>query len=56
MQDKGFITIAVGDCYKYLAINLVQTYRLNGGNGYLFVVVTDKPDENLSRHFDQVDY
>ncbi len=54
MHEKGFITIAIGDYYKYLAINLVKTYRLNGGNTYPFAVVTDKPDEQLTRYFDHV--
>ena len=53
-MTKGFITIAVGEYYKYLAIYLVKTYRLNGGKQYPFAVVTDKPDNALSNHFDHV--
>ena len=52
--NKGFITIAIGEYYRYLALNLIKTYRLNGGKPYPFAVVSDLDTPELQKHFDEV--
>jgi hypothetical protein len=53
-NKKGFITIAIGEYYRYLALNLIKTYRLNGGKPYPFAVVSDVNTPELREHFDEV--
>ena len=53
-SDIGFITIAIGEYYRYLALNLVKTYRINGGKTYPFAVVSDVDTPELREHFDEV--
>ena len=53
-NKKGFITIAIGEYYRYLVLNLVKTYRINGGKSYPFVIVSDVDTPELREHFDEV--
>ena len=51
-KERGFITIAIGDYYRYLAKMLAITYRLNSNSKLQFAIVTDKSDEELEKLFD----
>jgi hypothetical protein len=54
-QKKGFITVATGDWYCYLAKNLAMSYRLFSGNRYPIYVITDKAGEKkVKEYFDGV--
>lgn len=52
---RGFVTIATGDYYCQLAINLVISYRVFSSQQYPFCVITSKDFVNkLSPYFDRV--
>ena len=54
-KRRGFITVATGDWYCYLAQNLVISYKLFGNCDYPFYVITDKDGEKkLKKYFDKV--
>jgi len=44
---RGFITIALGKYFSYLAYNLILSYRLNSSCNIPFVVVTDSAGADL---------
>jgi len=52
--NRGFITIAVGAYYRYLAKYLAISYRLNSNNYYPLAVVTDEGTEELEKYYDSV--
>ena len=53
--QKGFITVATGKWYCYLAQNLAMSYRLFGNCNLPFYVITDKKGEKkLKKYFDGV--
>lgn len=55
MATKGFITVATGKWYCYLAQNLVMSYRLFANCDLPFYVITDKKGEKkLKKYFDGV--
>lgn len=55
MENKGFITVATGDWYCYLAQNLAISYKMFGNCDYPFYVITDKKGEKkLKKYFDGV--
>lgn len=55
MATKGFITVATGKWYCYLAQNLVMSYRLFANCNLPFYVITDKKGEKkLKKYFDGV--
>lgn len=55
MVTKGFITVATGKWYCYLAQNLVMSYRLFANCDLPFYVITDKKGEKkLKKYFDGV--
>ena len=52
---RGFITVATGKWYCYLAQNLAMSYRLFSDKKYPFYVITDKAGEKkLKKYFDGV--
>ena len=52
---KGFITVATGKWYCYLAQNLAMSYRLFGNCDLPFYAITDKKGEKkLKKYFDGV--
>lgn len=53
---RGFITIGIGDYYRYLAKNLVKSFHLNVSKKYPFAIVTDKTDAETDQLFDLVIY
>jgi len=53
-QKRGFITIAVGDYYRYLAKNLAITYHMNGESEKPIAIVTDTTDPEIEKLFDIV--
>ena len=53
-HKKGFITIAVGKYYRYLAKYLAISYRLNSDGNYPLAVVTDQKTKELEKYFDHV--
>jgi len=54
-MKRGFITVATGKYYCWLAENLMRSYRLFCGNQYPFYVITDKAGEKrLKKVFDGV--
>lgn len=54
-MQKGFITVATGNWYCYLAQNLVMSYRLFGNCDLPFYVITDqKGEKKLKKYFDGV--
>lgn len=42
-MKKGFVTVATGKYYYWLAENLVMSYRLFSDDGIPFYLITDKP-------------
>ena len=55
MATKGFVTVATGNWYCYLAQNLVISYRLFGNCNIPFYAITDRDGEKkLKRYFDGV--
>ena len=55
MIKKGFITVATGKWYCYLAQNLAMSYRLFANCDLPFYVITDKKGEKkLKKYFDGV--
>ena len=53
MKTRGFITVATGEWYCYLAQNLVISYRLFGNCDLPFYAITDKRSEKrLIKYFD----
>jgi hypothetical protein len=49
-MTKGFITLAVGDYYCWLAEHLYMSYKLYSNCKYPFYVITDKNgEERFSR-------
>lgn len=55
MATKGFITVATGKWYCYLAQNLVMSYRLFANCDLPFYVITDKKcEKTLKKYFDGV--
>ena len=53
-NKKGFLTLAVGSYYRYLAKYLAISYRLNSNNYYPLAVVTDERTEELEKYYDSV--
>lgn len=53
--NRGFITVATGKWYCYLAQNLAISYKMFGNCEYPFYVITDKAGEKkLKKYFDGV--
>lgn len=53
--QKGFVTVATGKWYCYLAQNLAMSYRLFGNCDLPFYAITDKKGEKkLKKYFDGV--
>ena len=50
-NQKGFITVATGKWYCYLAQNLVMSYRLFGNCDLPFYVITDKKGEKKLKKY-----
>ncbi len=54
-MSKGFITIATGEYFCQLAINMVKSYRYSAKNPYPFAVITDENGvETLKDYFDKI--
>ena len=54
-KKRGFITVATGKWYCYLAQNLVISYKMFGNCDFPFYVITDKAGEKkLKKYFDGV--
>lgn len=54
-MKRGFVTVATGDWYCYLAQNLAMSYKMFGNCDYPFYVITDKNGEKkLKKYFDGV--
>lgn len=55
MQKRGFVTIATGDYYCWLAESLYMSYKLFSNSTYPMYVITDKKGEKrLKKLFDGV--
>ena len=55
MATRGFITVATGKWYCYLAQNLVISYRMFANCNFPFYVITDSEGEkSLKKYFDGV--
>ena len=55
MLKRGFVTIATGKYYCWLAENLIMSYRLFSDTKYPMYVITDKEGEKrLKKLFDGV--
>lgn len=53
--DRGFVTVATGDYYCWLAENMVMSYKLFSDTKYPMYVMTDKKGEKrLKKFFDGV--
>lgn len=54
-EKRGFITVATGDYYCWLAQNLAMSYRLYSKPGYPLYALTDKKGEKkLKKYFDGI--
>ena len=52
---KGFVTVATGSYYCWLAQNLAMSYRLWSKGAYPLAVMTDKKGaKKLKKYFDRV--
>lgn len=52
---RGFITVATGEYYHYLAINMLNSYKYSQTTVFPFAVITDPGGEAMLRdHFDEV--
>ncbi|MBO4251195.1 MAG: hypothetical protein J5911_00860 [Clostridia bacterium] len=55
MATRGFVTVATGKWYCYLAQNLAMSYRLFANCDMPFYAITDKKGEKkLKKYFDGV--
>lgn len=50
-MKRGFITVATGEWYCYLARNLVMSYKLFSDNTYPMYVITDRQGEKLLKGY-----